>query len=128
MRTRKINALSVADMYGADFEKVPATIISQIRDIIKKLYQAGIIYPDITGYNFIQDSNDRVWIVDFEHCFYLNQNQSIHDVMNSTDANENAFVSPHLSELELTAKQLNQIKFVHMFCTDDKTEWNPEFL
>ena len=30
---------------------------------------ANIIYPDITGYNFIEHDN-KIWIIDFEHSFF----------------------------------------------------------
>lgn len=71
LTTQKINGLSVADTYGESFDKVPPLIVNQIRDIVRKLYAVGIVYPNITGYNFIIDRMSRVWVVNFKHNRYL---------------------------------------------------------
>lgn len=71
MLIEKIDQMNVADMYGADFSSVPESIIKQMREIIKTLYSKNIVYPDITPYNFIEDKEGKVWIIDFEHCFFL---------------------------------------------------------
>jgi tRNA A-37 threonylcarbamoyl transferase component Bud32 len=70
LTTLKINNLSISDIYGEEFENVPKIYIKQIKNIIKQLFEKNIIYPDITGYNFIIDKLDKVWIVDFGDCFY----------------------------------------------------------
>lgn len=67
MTMKKINQLCLADMYGADASCIPKTIFDQIREIIKTLHYNYIDYPDITGYNFIEDKNGKVWIIDFGH-------------------------------------------------------------
>ena len=68
---KRINALSISDQYGENFENVPSHIINKIRDTIATLYLHGIEYPDITGYNFIYEENaDKLWIIDFEHASY----------------------------------------------------------
>lgn len=64
--TIKINEMNVADLYSDDPDEVPKEVFDKIRAIIIKLYENNIIYPDITGYNFIK-SGDNIWIVDFEH-------------------------------------------------------------
>ncbi len=77
MQMEKISGMSVADFYGESFESVPNSIISQIRKIIQILKLNNIIYPDITGYNFILDSDNNIWIIDFEHAkFGFVQSQS----------------------------------------------------
>jgi RIO-like serine/threonine protein kinase len=68
-----IEGMNIADKYGEDINEVPEYILIQIMEILKKLYNYGIIYPDITGYNFIEDKNLKIWIVDFEHCFFKNK-------------------------------------------------------
>ena len=55
--------MSVADFYG---EVVNNDLFAQIREIIRFLYNNHIIYPDITGYNFIE-CEGKLWIIDFEH-------------------------------------------------------------
>ena len=67
----KINNMSVADYYGEESKNIPLNIFNQIRNIIKTLYKQGIVYPDITGYNFIEADN-KIWIIDFEHAYHIN--------------------------------------------------------
>lgn len=66
MTMQKIYNMSVSDMYGENRKKVPDEIFDEIRIIIEYLYNMDIIYPDITGYNFIEHEN-KIWIFDFEH-------------------------------------------------------------
>ena len=40
--------------------------MKKIQKIVKTLYDNNIVYPDITGYNFIE-VDGKVWIIDFEH-------------------------------------------------------------
>ena len=65
----KIDGSNIADIYGAKSENVSLEIWENIRQLIKKLYSNDIVYPDITGYNFIQDSNNKLWIIDFGHAY-----------------------------------------------------------
>ena len=67
---QQIGGLSVADFYGEDIGSVPERVIAEIRIIIAILKDHHIVYPDITGYNFIQDSKEKIWIIDFEHCYF----------------------------------------------------------
>jgi tRNA A-37 threonylcarbamoyl transferase component Bud32 len=69
MQMEKIQGMSVSDFYGEDFSAVPDNVIAQIRNIIQDLKSHNIIYPDITGYNFIE-FNNMVWIIDFEHAYF----------------------------------------------------------
>jgi tRNA A-37 threonylcarbamoyl transferase component Bud32 len=55
--------MNVADMYGDD---VPAYLFEKMQKIIHTLFQRGIYYPDITGYNFIENEKD-VYLIDFGH-------------------------------------------------------------
>ena len=64
--TLLIDEMNIADLYGDDPDEVPKEVFSKIRNIIIKLYENNVIYPDITGYNFIK-TGDNIWIVDFEH-------------------------------------------------------------
>lgn len=67
----KINNLSVSDCYGDKPKNVDEDIFCKVREIIKKLYDNNIVYPDITGYNFIEYDN-KLWIIDFEHSYFRN--------------------------------------------------------
>ncbi len=71
-----IPGLSVADSYGDEATDCPERVMNEIRRIIRILKEKNIIYPDITGYNFIETSDGKVWIIDFEHCYFDFQNNN----------------------------------------------------
>lgn len=66
MLMKRINHMNVADFYGDKDIDTSPELFQKIRDIIKTLYENNIVYPDITGYNFIEYNNE-IWIIDFEH-------------------------------------------------------------
>lgn len=65
----KIPQMSVADVWGDNFNAAPLNIVEEIRTCIETLYNNNIEYPDITGYNFIYHDS-KIWIIDFEHATY----------------------------------------------------------
>ena len=65
----KIDNMNIADWYGAEEKNITAELFDNIRQIIRTLYNNNIIYPDITGYNFIEYDN-KLWILDFEHAYF----------------------------------------------------------
>lgn len=65
----RIPSMSLSDYYGEEIDQVPESIVNEVRLIIKKLQSNNITYPDITGYNFIRNNN-KIWIIDFEHCYF----------------------------------------------------------
>jgi RIO-like serine/threonine protein kinase len=69
MTMEKINADNISNVYGEELDNVPPTIIKEIRKIIRFLRDNGIMYPDITGYNFIF-YNNKIWMIDFEHSYF----------------------------------------------------------
>ena len=66
MVMEKINYMNVSDYYGETEKNITPALFEKIRKIIKTLYDNNIVYPDITGYNFIE-YGDKIWIIDFEH-------------------------------------------------------------
>lgn len=66
MLMKKVNFMNVSDYYGENSDDISPELFNKIRTIIKTLYDNNIVYPDITGYNFIEYNNE-VWIIDFEH-------------------------------------------------------------
>ena len=66
MLMEKVNNMNISDYYGENETDITPELFKKIRKIIKTLYNNNIVYPDITGYNFIEHEN-RVWIIDFEH-------------------------------------------------------------
>ena len=39
---------------------------------MRTLVLHNIEYPDLTGYNFIEDTDGKVWIIDFGHSQMMN--------------------------------------------------------
>lgn len=101
--TEKINNLCVSDMYGENFTDVPSDITQKIRIIVKTLYEDGFNYVDITGYNFIEDNDGKVWIIDFEHCFCKGSNKVMTNI------------------------EKRYIKFIENFIYGNIKNWNPDF-
>ena len=62
----RVGTMNVSNYYGALAENIDNELFDKIRAIIKTLYEHDILYIDITGYNFIENSN-KVWIINFEH-------------------------------------------------------------
>jgi tRNA A-37 threonylcarbamoyl transferase component Bud32 len=61
-----IPQMCVSDFYGEKADDISPKLFKRIRAIIRFLHDNHIIYPDITGYNFIECA-DKLWIIDFEH-------------------------------------------------------------
>ena len=70
MVMQKINGTNLSDFYGEDESNISNALFAEIRGMIKVLYEHNIQYIDITGYNFVLDSKEKLWIIDFEHCEY----------------------------------------------------------
>lgn len=66
MSMLKIPQMCLADMYGERKEDLPPDLWEIMREIMVKLREIGINYPDITPYNFIKCGN-KVWIIDYGH-------------------------------------------------------------
>ena len=66
MVMEKIDNMNVSDYYDEFAKGVPKPLMKKIQKIIKASYDNNIVYPDITGYNFIE-FDGKVWIIDFEH-------------------------------------------------------------
>ena len=66
MLMEKVPHMNVSDYYGEKEIHITPALFKKIRSVIKTLYDNNVVYPDITGYNFIEYDN-RIWIIDFEH-------------------------------------------------------------
>jgi tRNA A-37 threonylcarbamoyl transferase component Bud32 len=74
LQMQKIPFLNISDQYGEKSSDIPVHIFEKIRKIIQILYCAQIEYPDITGYNFIENkTNGKITIIDFEHARCCNK-------------------------------------------------------
>lgn len=66
MRVGKNN---LSHNYGENATDVPDELFNEVVKIVRNLVLHGIEYPDLTGYNFVEDKNTygKIWIIDFEH-------------------------------------------------------------
>ena len=64
---QKIYGDNLSNTYGEEIENVPGKFIKIIRKLLSVLSQYFIDYIDITGYNFMLDEANNLWIIDFEH-------------------------------------------------------------
>ena len=76
-----IGFMNLADFYGEDERHIEPSLFARIREIVKLLYNNHVVYPDITGYNFIEkesinngsinngsiNNGNKLWIIDFGH-------------------------------------------------------------
>ena len=69
MVMEKIHGQNLSDFYGEEAADVNPKIFAQVREIIKTLRNHNVTYIDITGYNFMLDNNEKLWIIDFEHSY-----------------------------------------------------------
>jgi tRNA A-37 threonylcarbamoyl transferase component Bud32 len=78
----KIEGSNLSDFYGEESFNINTKLFDKVRNIVKKLYDNNIIYPDITGYNFMQDKDGNIFIIDFEHTkfrFYKDEENNDHE-------------------------------------------------
>jgi len=101
VQMEKVSGMSLADWYTDNFAAVPPDDITKIREILMTLLkEEGIVYNDITGYNFMKEEGDhgRIFIVDFGDAKYLDQED-----------------------------EEEQSGFLFDFVRGIKNEWNPDF-
>ena len=67
MVMRKVGKHNLSDQYGENATDIPKELFDQVIKIVRTLVLHNIEYPDLTGYNFVEDSNGKIWIIDFEH-------------------------------------------------------------
>lgn len=67
MIMERVNGNDLATIYGSGDGDTPNPVYQRCRNIIITLHDEGIIYPDITSYNFMLDNDNEVWIIDFGH-------------------------------------------------------------
>ena len=75
MIMKKVGEMNLSDYYGADATDVPNEIFDQVVEIVRNLVLHNIEYPDLTGYNFVEDSDGKVWIIDFGHSSLMTSNR-----------------------------------------------------
>jgi len=71
----KMGNHNLSDHYGDKATDVPKELFDQVVKIVRNLVLHGIEYPDLTGYNFIEDCDGKVGIIDFEHSSMMTSSQ-----------------------------------------------------
>lgn len=75
MVMERLGGMSISDMYGSEESAVDSEFFDKMRQIIQLLFDHGIEYPDITGYNFIE-FDDKLWVIDFGDANFLSEQRS----------------------------------------------------
>ena len=66
-----VSGMCLADRYTDDPAKVPDRVWQEVQRILSILFEReGIEYVDVTSYNFMEDDDGKVWIIDFGDAFY----------------------------------------------------------
>ena len=66
-----VEGMCLADLYTDDPSKISNAAWFQIESILETLFECeGIEYVDITSYNFMEDKDGKIWIIDFGHAYY----------------------------------------------------------
>jgi len=65
----KVGKNNLSHNYGENATDVPDELFDKVVKIVRTLVLHGIEYPDLTGYNFVEDKAKygKIWIIDFEH-------------------------------------------------------------
>ena len=74
MIMKKVDNNNLSHNYGDKATDIPDELFDQVVKIVRKLVLHKVEYPDLTGYNFIEDSDGKVWIIDFEHSSLMTSN------------------------------------------------------
>ena len=75
MIMKKVGGMNLSDKYGDNATDIPNEIFDQVIKIVRNLVLHNIEYPDLTGYNFVEDSDGKVWIIDFGHASLMTSGQ-----------------------------------------------------
>ena len=69
-----VEGMCLADLYTDDPSKISNAAWFQIESILETLFECeGIEYVDITSYNFMEDKDGKIWIIDFGHAYYTRE-------------------------------------------------------
>ena len=75
MVMKKAGKHNLSYIYGDKASDIPDELFNQVVKIVRNLVLHNIEYPDLTGYNFIEDSNGKIWIIDFGHSCLMTSKQ-----------------------------------------------------
>jgi hypothetical protein len=76
LEMEKVAGKTLYEIYGDDARDIPNHVWEQIRYMVRELYyKEGIVYVDITPYNFMMDEEENVLIIDFGDAYYEQEGQ-----------------------------------------------------
>jgi len=80
MVMKKIGNNNLSHNYGENATDVPNELFEQVVTIVRNLVLNNVEYPDLTGYNFVEDSNGKVFIIDFGHAKIKNTKDILNNI------------------------------------------------
>jgi RIO-like serine/threonine protein kinase len=84
IKMEKIPEMCIADKYGESIKNIPKHIMTEIYKILRTLYHdCDIEYIDVTPYNFIEDLDGRIWVIDFGDAIPVIKNLYLIDVFDN---------------------------------------------
>jgi tRNA A-37 threonylcarbamoyl transferase component Bud32 len=64
---KKISGDNLSNIYGEEPHNISFQLFEKVRFIVQTLLENNMEYIDITGYNFMLDNDENLWVIDFEH-------------------------------------------------------------
>ena len=80
MVMKKIGNNNLSHNYGENATDVPNELFEQVVTIVRNLVLNNVEYPDLTGYNFVEDINGKVSIIDFGHAKIDNSENILNNI------------------------------------------------
>ena len=80
MVMKKIGNNNLSHNYGENARDVPDELFKQVVTIVRNLVLNNIEYPDLTGYNFVEDTDGKVSIIDFGHARIKNSEDILKNI------------------------------------------------
>ena len=80
MVMKKIGNNNLSHNYGENARDVPDELFKQVVTIVRNLVLNNVEYPDLTGYNFVEDTDGKVSIIDFGHAKIKNSEDVLKNI------------------------------------------------
>jgi|TARA_B110000967_G_scaffold209838_1_gene268013 tRNA A-37 threonylcarbamoyl transferase component Bud32 len=80
MVMKKIGNNNLSHNYGENARDVPDELFKQVVTIVRNLVLNNVEYPDLTGYNFVEDTDGKVSIIDFGHARIKNSEDILKNI------------------------------------------------
>jgi tRNA A-37 threonylcarbamoyl transferase component Bud32 len=80
MVMKKIGNNNLSHNYGENARDVPDELFKQVVTIVRNLVLNNVEYSDLTGYNFVEDTDGKVSIIDFGHARIKNSEDILKNI------------------------------------------------